>query len=103
TNLYKGRTTRSTGIVATSTTVTCVKTDGFNTIGFGALPGKILGITCYWYDGTGAAIEADMKLDGQRKWFAAPAVPGGCSGIYSVRGVATHEFGHVFGLGHVAE
>src|SRR5438045_1403312 len=47
-NLYKGRTTRSTGIVATSTTVTCVKTDGFNTVGFGALPGKILGITCYW-------------------------------------------------------
>ncbi|HTJ83191.1 MAG TPA: matrixin family metalloprotease [Polyangiaceae bacterium] len=96
---YAGRTTRGTQIGADAS---CKGTgDGFNTIGFGALPDGILGLACVWYDGDGHAIEADVRLTTKRKWFAQK--PDNCSGRFSVEGVATHEIGHVFGLGHVSE
>lgn len=96
--VYAGRTTRGTQIGADAS---CKTGDGFNTVGFGALPDGVLGLACVWYDGQGHAIEADIRLAKARKWFAVK--PSTCSAQNSVEAVATHEFGHVFGLGHVAE
>jgi len=98
-NTYAGRTTRSAQI---GSDASCKSNpDGHNTVSFGALPTGILGLTCVWYDGEGHALEADMRLTTKRKWYANK--PTSCSGRFSVEGVATHEFGHVFGLGHVSE
>jgi hypothetical protein len=103
THVYKGRTTRGTNMVSTSTSVTCGTPDGFNVVAYGVLPRNYLGVTCYWYDGSGAT-EADVKLnDHYHRWFTGTSVPSGCNGTFSLASVAVHEFGHVFGLAHVAE
>jgi hypothetical protein len=99
---YQGRTTKPTNIASTTTTVNCGKRDGVNVVAFGTLPISYLGITCYWYDGSKHALEADMKLSTRYAWFAT-SVPGGCSNRFGVEATATHEFGHVFGLAHVSE
>jgi hypothetical protein len=100
---YKGRTTRGTNVVSTKTSVTCGSRDGFNVVAFGVLPERYLGVACYWYDADGA-LEADVKLnDHYHRWFAGTKVPAGCTSAYSLAGVAVHELGHAFGLGHVAE
>ncbi len=96
---YLGRTSRGTQIGADAS---CKGTgDGFNTVGFGALPDGVLGLACVWYDGEGHAVEADIRFTKNRKWYAVK--PTTCSGHNSIEAVATHEFGHVFGLGHVGE
>lgn len=104
TNAYDGRTSVSPNIVSSRTSVTCGKRDGHNVVAFGALPQPYLGLTCSWWDGNGVALEADVKLNAAyHAWFAGSAVPAGCSSRYSVEATMTHEFGHVFGLGHVSE
>ncbi len=101
---YEGTTSTPTNIVSTTTSVTCGKNDGKNVVAFGALPSPYLGITCYWYDGNKHAVEADVKLNGAyHKWFTGSTVPAGCSNRFSIESTATHEFGHVFGMAHVAE
>ena len=104
TNVYKGRTTVSPNIVSSKTSVTCGKRDGHNVVAFGALPQPYLGLTCYWWDGNGAALEADVKLNAAyHAWFSGASVPAGCSNRFSIEATMTHEFGHAFGLGHVSE
>lgn len=104
TSAYKGRTALSPNIVSSKTSVTCGKRDGSNVVAFGALPQPYLGLTCSWWDGNGVALEADVKLNAAyHAWFAGASVPAGCSSRYSVEATMTHEFGHVFGLGHVSE
>jgi hypothetical protein len=103
THAYKGRTTRATNVVSTSTKVTCGTRDGVNVVGYGVLPANYLGVTCYWYDGNGA-LEADIKFnDHYHRWFTGASVPSGCTRSFSLRSAAVHEMGHVFGLAHVAE
>ncbi len=46
-------------------------------------------------------VEADILLNDAYGWTVHPHDD--CVGSWSVEGVATHEWGHVFGLGHVAE
>lgn len=100
THSYKGRTTTGVQIGADGS---CGGLgNGVNTVAFGALPDGVLGLACVWYDGEGHALEADVRLNkGDYKWYADK--PSSCSGRWSIEGVATHEFGHVFGLGHVSE
>jgi hypothetical protein len=102
TNSYGGRTTKTPNIPNSSTTVRCGTRDGSNVVGFGTLPPGYLGLTCSWWDGNNAALEADVKLATRYAWFA-EAVPAGCSNKYGIEQVGTHEFGHAFGLAHVSQ
>lgn len=100
TQSYLGRTTQAAQITAAAA---CgASPDGNNVVDFGDLPDGTLGLACVWYDGTGKAVEADVRFNKvDAKWYADK--PSSCSGRFSIEGVATHEFGHVFGLGHVTE
>lgn len=96
---YAGRTTKGAQIGADATCK--AQGNGLDSVGFGALPEGVLGLACVFYDGTGAVVEADIRLNAARAWYAEQ--PASCTNRYSIEAVATHEFGHVFGLGHVAE
>ena len=97
TSHYDGRTTRSVQIDGDAT---CTGTDGHNTVAFGALPGGAVGFTCWWYQGN-RTVEADMQLNKHDFRFAVS--PSNCSNAYILQDVTTHEFGHVYGLGHVSQ
>jgi hypothetical protein len=101
TQSYRGRTSAGPAVHAQNGVVTCGSTDGNNVVGFGSLPAGTLGVACSWTSG-GAAVEGDIKLSTRNKWYAL-GVPSGCSNSFGVQAIAAHEFGHVFGLGHVSE
>jgi hypothetical protein len=81
--------------------------DGFSVTSFGDLPSQWLAYTCSWGtkdegDAYAGANESDMKLNKQNySWVV--NIGSGCTGKWSVEGVATHERGHTFGLAHVSE
>jgi hypothetical protein len=98
TDTYKGTTSTTTNI---STAAACLSGDGKNVVGFGTLPSSYLAYTCWWTSGN-STIEADVKLNkASYTWYVTK--PPSCSNKWDVQGTATHEFGHVFGLGHVDE
>jgi hypothetical protein len=96
TAIYLGRTQAKPAPTAAGS---CGARDGKNVVGFGRLPSGIAGLTCVWSIGD-RIIEADIKLDRGARWATSLA---SCSFASMVEAVATHEFGHVFGLGHVKE
>jgi hypothetical protein len=96
---YLGRTSRGTNVLANSG---CGKPDGYNVVGFGALPSGVLATTCAWYQSrTGRIYEGDVRITTTIPFYDTPAVPAHCSRRWGVEPSMTHEFGHVFGLGHV--
>jgi hypothetical protein len=98
THWYRGRTSHSPNI---SSGARCLGRDRINTVGFGYLPRGVLAMTCWWTY-SGRVIEADIKLNkAYYRWYVSR--PSGCRSRWSIEGVASHEFGHVFGLGHVSE
>jgi hypothetical protein len=76
--------------------------DGINVVGFRDLPPGVVGLTCWWWIvGSPLTIEADVALNKDDfRWRIGAK---GCTSEYLVEAVATHEFGHAFGLGHVRE
>jgi len=96
TAIYQGSTDRRP---APTENGTCAKQDGVNVVGFGELRDGIAALTCIWSIGD-RIIEADIKLDKDARWATSLA---GCDVQSLVEAVATHEFGHVYGLGHVKE
>lgn len=96
---YLGRTSKKAGITADGK---CSGTDSANVVDFGDLPSGYLGLACFWYrqeSGRNRTVEADLRLNKvEHKWYATK--PSNCSNVFSIEQVATHEWGHAFGLGH---
>ena len=70
-------------------------------VDFGDLASTDLGFTCWWTSGK-YTVESDMKLNKvEYSWVV--NIGGNCAAKYSVEAVATHEFGHAYGLEHVSE
>jgi hypothetical protein len=82
-------------------TGSCNARDTYNVRDFGDLPTGVLAQVCYWYIlVTNEIVEADMRFNTDYSWIRLPAT---CSNRWDVEAVATHEWGHVFGQGHVSE
>ena len=76
--------------------------DGLTVIGFRSRPEleRVLGQTSFHVDTvTDQLIEADIFLNTTFDWSVAPA---GETSRFDVQSIATHEIGHLFGLGHSA-
>jgi hypothetical protein len=101
---YLGRTSKKPGVRNDGS---CGRTDGASVVGFGPLPSFVAGLTCTWYTiprhGWGRAIESDVLLNRRQAWAVRPRTCSKAANQVILRSVATHEFGHVFGLGHVGE
>ncbi|HEX5994783.1 MAG TPA: matrixin family metalloprotease [Jiangellales bacterium] len=85
---------------------TCNARDGKNVAAFGySSSWTRLATACTWTSwryGPDYIIEGDIEFNnGSNRFFY--YLPSGCSDRYELQGVATHEFGHIFGLGHVSE
>jgi hypothetical protein len=73
-------------------------------VSFGDLAAGLLAVTCiWWYGGKqgGRSVEADILVDDAGGLFFLTA-PASCAGRWDLESTLTHEFGHVFGLGHVS-
>jgi hypothetical protein len=95
---YQGTTTRGTNIGKDSS---CTSSDGKSVVGFGNLLSTDLGFTCWWTSGN-HTVEADLRLNKvEYTWVV--NIGGHCVTKFSIEAVATHEVGHIYGLGHVNE
>lgn len=91
-----GTTTQAPGVTATGG---CGAASGVSVVGWGALRAGTLAVTCVW-SRAGVAVEVDQRYTTGQRWASTTA----CSGPrFDLRGVATHEWGHAFGLGHTAQ
>ena len=95
---FTGRTHAALDIKAGAHSITCGAFDTTNVVGFGKLPGDLLGWTCYWWVGTGRMAAADIMLDSGNRLVT--SIPPGCTAKWDFEGTVTHEFGHAYGMGH---
>lgn len=95
---YVGTTTAKPNIYLRNGQLHCGSPNGRNTVGWGQLPGNLLGYTCYWWNGRQNMVEADMRLDPSRRTVI--RYPSNCNFKFDLQSLATHEWGHAFGLLH---
>lgn len=94
---YEGTTTNSANSVY-ATGGCKIASDWNSRVGWGALPDNKLAIACTYFNGlTGYRYESDIKFNPAHKW----SVTSTCSKKFDLQAVATHEWGHAFGLNHV--
>jgi hypothetical protein len=72
-----------------------------NIVGFGNLPGGLLGWTCYWWGGNGRMLGADMVIDNGRDLVT--KLPKSCTNKWDFEGTVTHEWGHAYGMAHTGD
>ncbi|MDR6976922.1 hypothetical protein J2X68_003615 [Streptomyces sp. 3330] len=81
----------------------CTRRDGLSVWDAGDIGGEAVATTCSWSrpvpDGPEELLEADVRFNTHDFPFT-DRPTGGCTHAYDIRSVATHEAGHVFGLGH---
>lgn len=84
----------------------CGQNDGRSVVAFGDLKGGVVAAACTisagrpYYD---EVLSADIKINkADFRWTTTPNSRS-CARAYDVEGVLSHEWGHVFGLGHVPE
>ncbi len=95
-NTYIGGTSKATNV---TTAAGCAAPDGFNVVGWGALPTGVLALTCRYSMGT-AVFEADMKFNSAISFYTGSST-GSCTGAqFDLREIAAHEAGHVVNLAH---
>lgn len=93
---YLGTTATTSAVTATGG---CGAPNAASVVGWGSLRSGTLAVTCVW-SRSGVAIEVDQRYSTSVAWSVAST----CSGSrFDLRGVATHEWGHGFGLGHTAQ
>jgi hypothetical protein len=96
-----------TGATATVSNInadgTCATLDASHVVEWGALPANDLALTCWIYDGTGALTHYDMRFNSANTYDW--TLTDGCysATAYDIAAVATHEWGHVYGISHVTE
>lgn len=95
---YLGRTSARPNINPSASAVGCGKANTKNVVGFGNLPGGLLGWTCYWWFGSGRMGAADIMIDTSRSLVT--HLPASCSNKWDFEGIVTHEWGHAYGMGH---
>ncbi|TQJ55766.1 matrixin family metalloprotease [Streptomyces sp. SLBN-115] len=81
----------------------CTRRDGLSVWDAGDIGGEAVATTCSWSrpvpDGPEELLEADVRFNTHDFPFT-NRPSGACTHAYDIRSVATHEAGHVFGLGH---
>ncbi|WP_234360452.1 matrixin family metalloprotease [Streptomyces sp. DSM 15324] len=84
----------------------CTFRDGMNVWDAGDLSSDSVATTCSWSRpvsrGPDRLIEADVRFNIHDYTFTDDPTEA-CEDAYDIRSVATHEAGHVFGLGHVGQ
>ncbi|WP_406006700.1 matrixin family metalloprotease [Streptomyces sp. NBC_00637] len=81
----------------------CTRRDGLSVWDAGDIGGEAVATTCSWSrpvpNGPEELLEADVRFNTHDFPFT-NRPSGACTHAYDIRSVATHEAGHVFGLGH---
>ncbi|MEI8231515.1 MAG: matrixin family metalloprotease [Actinomycetes bacterium] len=72
--------------------------DGLNVIGWGHLPAGVVAATCLTTI-PGGVKESDIRFSTDYNWFTQYSSTG-CSNAWDLGDIATHEIGHMIGLGH---
>lgn len=88
--------------VATNGTLTKQAANHEYDLMWGRAGGSTIAVTYTWRWSTGE-IESDTVFNNRLPWFTASSESDGCyenQAKYDVRNIATHEFGHTYGLGH---
>ena len=96
---YLGHSAAQPNINPGKSGITCGAYNTKNVVGFGRLPGGLLGWTCYWYlNRTGHMGAADIMID--TGGALTTHLPKNCSNEWDLEGIVTHEFGHAYGMAH---
>ena len=84
--------------LAGTTSGSTLQNNGKNEVFFRNESAGTTGASTYYYYSGGTITDADIKFyDGGIKFYTGTT---GCTGGFYIEDIATHEFGHVLGLGH---